>query len=101
MPLRHPSRLTLACAAAWLIGPGTARSESWPDVSVPIRTGVRTPEDAAVVIGNRVYGQLPDAPYADRDADAFSACALPPPPPPLPPPPPPPPPQSRENAHTN
>lgn len=28
--------------------------------------------DAAVVIGNRDYSDLPDVPYADRDADAFA-----------------------------
>jgi hypothetical protein len=49
---------------------------TWTDVQTPVRTQQRHLEDAAVIIGNRQYGRLPDVPYADRDADAFALWAM-------------------------
>ncbi len=43
----------------------------WPDVDSPLRTGASAPADAAVVIGNEDYVDVPDVPYAARDAEAF------------------------------
>ncbi len=40
-----------------------------PDIDEPLRTGARSPHDAAVVIGIEQYFALPPVPYADRDAE--------------------------------
>jgi len=42
-----------------------------PSIDTPVRTGMRSPDDAAVVIGIEEYFLLPDAPFAERDAQAF------------------------------
>ncbi|MBT3223720.1 MAG: hypothetical protein HN348_32020, partial [Proteobacteria bacterium] len=42
-----------------------------PDILAEHKTGVRAPEDVAVVVGIEDYPFLPDVPYAKRDAEAF------------------------------
>lgn len=47
-----------------------ALAESLPSIDEPLRTGVRSSEDGAVVIGIEDYVDLPDVPYATADAEA-------------------------------
>ena len=52
----------------------TAAAESWPDVNQPLRTGVKAPNDAAVVVSIEKYPLLDDqfaVPYATKDGDGF------------------------------
>ena len=46
-------------------------SQAAPDILTEHKTGVRAPEDVAVVVGIEDYPFLPDVPYAKRDAEAF------------------------------
>jgi hypothetical protein len=43
-----------------------------PDIDTPLKTGASAPDDAAVVVGLADYYELPDVPFADRDAQAFA-----------------------------
>lgn len=43
-----------------------------PDVDTPLKTGADAPHDAAVVAGIEDYYELPDVPFAERDAQAFA-----------------------------
>ncbi len=49
----------------------TALPAGAPSIDDPLRTGARSPADAAVVIGIEDYAFLPDVPYAERDAQAM------------------------------
>jgi len=49
---------------------GYAMAGELPSVDTPLKTGASAPGDAAVVIGLDTYYELPDVPYADRDAAA-------------------------------
>jgi hypothetical protein len=40
-----------------------------PDVDQPLRSGISSPLDAAVIVGIEDYAFLPDVPYASRDAE--------------------------------
>ncbi|MBT3220347.1 MAG: hypothetical protein HN348_14775 [Proteobacteria bacterium] len=44
-----------------------------PSLSVPLKTGVVAPVDAAVVVGLEDYAFVPDVPYAQADAELFAA----------------------------
>ncbi len=55
----------LAMLAAALAAPHSS-------IEVPVRTGATAPEDHAVVIGIEDYFALPDVPYAEADAGAWS-----------------------------
>ena len=50
---------------------GTTAAAEWTDIGEPLRTGEQAPRDAAVVIGNEDYVDLPDVPFASNDAAAF------------------------------
>jgi len=43
-----------------------------PDIDAPLKTGASAPGDAAVVVGLEHYYELPEVPYAERDARAFA-----------------------------
>ncbi len=53
-----------------------ARGAPLPSVDQPVKTGIHTPEDAAVVIGIESYFVLPPVSHAERDARAFSSFLL-------------------------
>jgi hypothetical protein len=42
-----------------------------PDLDAPLKSGGTAPHDSAVVVGLEDYYELPDVPYAERDAAAF------------------------------
>lgn len=48
-----------------------AHANDAPDILEPLRTGERTPADAAVVIGIENYPFVSDVPHAQRDAQAM------------------------------
>jgi len=54
---------------AWIAA--AAFGTEWQPIDAPLRTGVTSPNDAAVVIGNEDYPFLTGVPYAKRDAEAF------------------------------
>lgn len=56
---------------ALVAGPSAAAPAALPDLVEPARTGQRASTDAAVVIGVEDYTDVPDVPYARRDAQAF------------------------------
>ncbi len=60
-----------AILALLLLVPGVAIPGELPSIDSPLRTGLKSTSDAAVVIGVEDYAFLPDAPYAARDAQAF------------------------------
>ncbi len=47
-----------------------------PDLQEPASTGQRSPKDFAVVIGVEDYTDVPDVPFAKRDARAFETWAM-------------------------
>lgn len=51
---------------------GVALAAPVPDIDEPLRTGLRAPGDAAVVVGLEDYLLLPDVPHARRDAQAMA-----------------------------
>lgn len=53
-----------------------ALAASLPSIDTPARSGASSPGDAAVVVGIEDYYQLPDVPYATRDAQAFRDLAV-------------------------
>ena len=57
-----------------LIAGAPARAGAIPSVDDPLRTGSKAPADGGVVIGIEDYvrNEIPDVPYAARDAQAFS-----------------------------
>ncbi len=54
----------------WLVV--SALAAGLPDIDTPLKTGATAPDDAAVVVGLDSYYELPDVPFADRDAQAFA-----------------------------
>ncbi len=61
-------------AAAISVAPQTYAQSSLPDVNQPLRTGVKAPNDAAVVVSIEKYPLLDDqygVPYATQDGDGF------------------------------
>ena len=55
----------------------SAMAAPLPDlVATPARTGAKSPNDAAVVIGVEDYADVQDPPYAARDAEAFRSFLL-------------------------
>ena len=50
--------------------PSRGAASAWPSVDDPLKTGQKSPADAAVVVGNEDYAFLPDVPYARADAVA-------------------------------
>jgi hypothetical protein len=75
-----PVALVTTCltllAVGWLLAPKPSWAASLPKVDDAPRTGARASADAAVVIGNQDYGDLPDAPFAVTDANAFAGWLL-------------------------
>jgi hypothetical protein len=63
-----PSLLLVGLATSWAASP--------PSVDAAVKTGARSPTDAAVIVGNEDYAFLPDVPYARRDATAFHDWAV-------------------------
>ena len=63
--------LGVLVALALVAGPSAAAPAAVPDLVEPARTGQRAATDAAVVIGVQDYTDVPDVPYARRDAQAF------------------------------
>ncbi len=57
-----------------LIASAPARAGAIPSVDDPLRTGSKAPADGGVVIGIEDYvrNEIPDVPYAARDAQAFN-----------------------------
>ena len=66
---------SLILVAALLIVPARvarAQSNPWPDIDAPLRTGLVSEHDHAVVVGIERYPFLAlDVPYARRDAESF------------------------------
>ncbi len=62
-------------AVAWpLAHQAQAQTSGLPDVNQPLRTGVKSPNDAAVVVSIEKYPLLDEqygVPYASRDGDGF------------------------------
>lgn len=56
--------------------PAANAADGWIDINAPLRTGAVAQSDAAVVIGNEDYVDIPDVPYASADAEAFRAFLL-------------------------
>ena len=65
--------LTTSVAHAGLAVSGTT---TLPDLQEPAPTGQRSPQDFAVVIGVEDYSDVPDVPFAKRDALAFETWAM-------------------------
>ncbi len=57
--------------ALLLVTPAGAAGPALPELTEPARTGQRASADAAVVIGVEDYFEVPDVPYARRDAEVF------------------------------
>jgi formylglycine-generating enzyme required for sulfatase activity len=66
---------SLATLALLSLASPRAQAATLPDFAEPARTGQRNPKDAAVVIGVENYTDVPDVPYARRDAEAFDGFA--------------------------
>lgn len=47
-----------------------------PSIDDPLKTGSKSPDDAALIIGIEDYTKLPDVPFARRDAEAFKDWAV-------------------------
>lgn len=52
----------------WLVAIAAAAP---PSIDTPVRTGLKSPADSAIVVGVEDYFMLPDVPYAERDAQSF------------------------------
>jgi len=74
--MRTSSTLAAALVLALLL-PRTSRADpsatplAPPSVDAAVQTGERAPRDAALVIGNEAYDELPQATYARADARAW------------------------------
>lgn len=63
--------LALMLLSALALAPSAAPAAVLPDVEPAIQTSERASRDAALVIGNEGYRELPQATYAGLDAPAF------------------------------
>jgi len=64
-------KTTICCLLGVMMTAAPANAGAPPSLLEPYRTGAEAPLDAAVVIGNEDYVDLPDVSYANRDAAAF------------------------------